>query len=45
MIKAEEYAKDDQELKDKIEAKNQLEGLVYQTRQPWMKIKNINYYR
>jgi L1 cell adhesion molecule like protein len=29
---AEEFAKDDQELREKIEAKNQLEALVYQTR-------------
>ena len=33
MVKeAEEFAKDDQEIKDKIESKNQLEALVYQTR-------------
>ena len=33
MVKeAEEFAKDDLELKEKIEAKNQLEALVYQTR-------------
>ena len=33
MVKeAEEFAKDDQELKEKIEAKNQLEALAYQTR-------------
>jgi len=29
---AEEFAKDDQELREKIEAKNQLEALVYQSR-------------
>ena len=33
MVKeAEEFAKDDQELKEKIESKNQLEALSYQTR-------------
>jgi heat shock 70kDa protein 1/2/6/8 len=33
MVKeADEFAKDDQELREKIEAKNQLEALVYQTR-------------
>jgi len=33
MIKeAEEFAKDDLELKEKIEAKNQLEALIYQSR-------------
>jgi len=32
VTEAEEFAKDDLELKEKIEAKNQLEGLVYQTR-------------
>ena len=29
---AEKFAKDDQVLKDTIESKNQLEGLIYQTR-------------
>ena len=33
MVKeAEDYAKEDQDIKDKIESKNQLEALVYQTR-------------
>ena len=44
MVKeAEDYAKDDQELKEKIESKNQLEALSYQTRsmidKPEMKSK------
>ncbi len=32
VAEAEKYAKDDQELREKIESKNQLEALVYQTR-------------
>ena len=32
VAEAEKYAKDDQDLREKIESKNQLEALVYQTR-------------
>ena len=32
VVEAEKYAKDDQDLREKIESKNQLEALVYQTR-------------